>query len=438
MEHARFKRTGTSSIRVQLSTAWAPLHHLGVVFVYELRNSSIFGVVQLYTIVVIFLGQLGSNRQRAVVAFIGNGHNNLIQRFRCTHARIKYAEFFRFTDLVGVYTRLGVRNVAKVKRNRSISRSSIGLGYLNGCSTGPTRHRNTDRAFGRFQEEYEFIGALPGSTREHLFALKGILARKRARCAIGIHHFRIYRFTSRNSTRKVCSGLSESSTIGFGNRVAPTASKAIHVQRFACLQVVLCLAPSVERQGKRVANLIAASVLHHGAEALGCGIGHINSELERIVCEVVSTVPFGYLQLLGHCKRTGEVDGQLAVVTQVGPNLARANPLRVQHVNGSPGIIRGFCLVKLVKIRQSNSAGLEIGTLAIHPDGALDSLGISAVKAYDLFLLLHGAATRIRHFVVRVLVPIGITRNHLVGALSARFISIDRRVAGEVIVDVVA
>ena len=76
--------------------------------------------------------------------------------------------------------------------------------------------------------------------------------------------------------------------------------------------------------------------------------------------------------------------------------------------------------------------------MVVHPDGALDSLGISAVKAYDLFLLLHGAATRIRHFVVRVLVPIGITRNHLVGALSARFISIDRRVAGEVIVDVVA
>ena len=74
--------------------------------------------------------------------------------------------------------------------------------------------------------------------------------------------------------------------------------------------------------------------------------------------------------------------------------------------------------------------------MVVHPDGALDSLGISAVKAYDL--LLHGAATRIRHFVVRVLVPIGITRNHLVGALSARFISIDRRVAGEVIVDVVA
>ncbi|CDB33984.1 unknown [Eggerthella sp. CAG:209] len=76
--------------------------------------------------------------------------------------------------------------------------------------------------------------------------------------------------------------------------------------------------------------------------------------------------------------------------------------------------------------------------MVVHPDGALDSLGISAVKAYDLFLLLHGTATRIRHFVVRVLVPIGITRNHLVGALSARFISIDRRVAGEVIVDVVA
>ena len=437
MEHARFKRTGTSSIRVQLSTAWAPLHHLGVVFVYELRNSSIFGVVQLYTIVVIFLGQRRSNRQRAAMAFIGNGHNNLIQRFRCAHTRIKYAEFFRFTNLVGVYTRLGVRNVAKVKRNRSISRSSIGLGYLNGCSTSPTRHRNTDRAFGCFQKEREFIGVLPGSARKHLFALKGILARKRARCAIGIHHFRIYRFTSRNSTRKVCSGLSESGTIGFGNRVAPTASKAIHVQRFACLQVVLCLALSVERQGKRVANLIAASVLHHGAEALGCGIGHINSELERIVCEVVSTVPFGYLQLLGHCKRTGEVDGQLAVVTQVGPNLACTNPFRVQHViGGSRGVVI-FHFVQVVEVGQSSSAGLEVGTLAIHPDGALDSLGISAVKAYDLFLLLHGAATRIRHFVVRVLVPIGITRNHLVGALSARFIGIDRRVAGEVIVDVV-
>ncbi len=68
----------------------------------------------------------------------------------------------------------------------------------------------------------------------------------------------------------------------------------------------------------------------------------------------------------------------------------------------------------------------------------LDSLGISAAKAYNLFLLLNGTATRIRHFVVRVLVPIGITRNHLVGALSARFISVDGRVAGEVIiVDVV-
>ena len=92
MEHARFKRTGTSSVRVQLFTKWSPFHLLGVVFVYELRNISNFRVVQLHAIVGKFLGQLGSNRQLAGVVFVGNGHNNLIQRSRCAHARIQYAE----------------------------------------------------------------------------------------------------------------------------------------------------------------------------------------------------------------------------------------------------------------------------------------------------------------------------------------------------------
>ena len=281
MEHARLKRTGTSSIRVQLFTAWAPLHLLGVVFVYELRNSSNFGRAQLYTIVVIFLGQLRSYRQHAVMAFIGNGHNNLIQRLRCAYAWIKRTQLCRFTNLVGVYARLGIRNVAKAKRNRCISRSSI-LGHLNGCFAvaGPFRHRNTDEAFGCFQEEREFIGAVPVSARKHLFALKGILALKRARCAVGIHYFRICRSTSCNSARKACSSLGESITIGFGNRVVPTASKAIHVQRFACLQVVACLALFVELQGKRVALLLAVGVLHHSAKALVCAIWHRNGKLE--------------------------------------------------------------------------------------------------------------------------------------------------------------
>ena len=373
------------------------------------------------------------------MTFVSNRYRNLIQCLRCAYARIQYAECFRFTNLIGIHARLGIRNVAKVKRNRSTSRSSARLGHLNGCSTadGPFRHRNTDGAFGCFQKEREFISTVPAAARKHLFALKNLRSFKLARCAIGIHHFRIYRFASCNSTRKVCSDLSESSTIGFGNRVAPTASKAIHVQRFACLQVVLCLALSVERQGKRVANLIAVGILHHSAKALVCGLWHGNCKLERIVCEVVSTVPVGHLKLFRYRQSTGKVNGKLAVVTQVGPNLACTNPFLVQHVNGGPGIIRGFCLIKLVKIRQSSSTCLEVGTLAVHPDGALDSLGISAAEAYDLFLFLHGAATRIRHFVVRVLAPIGITRNHLMGALSARFIGIDRRVAGEVIVDVV-
>ena len=373
------------------------------------------------------------------MAFVSNRYRNLIQCLRRAYARIQYAECFRFTNLIGIHARLGIRNVAKVKRNRSTSRSSVRLGHLNGCSTadGPFRHRNTDGAFGCFQKEREFISTVPFAARKHLFALKNLPTRKRARCAIGIHHFRIYRLTSYNNARKVCSGRSESSTIGLRNFIAPTAVKAVYVQRFACLQAVLCLARNVELQGKRIAQLLAVGILHHSAKALGCGIGHINSELERIVCEVVSTVPFGYLQLLGHCKRTGEVDGQLAVVTQVGPNLTCTNPLRVQHVNGSPGIIRGFCLVKLVKIRQSSSTCLEVGTLAVHPDGALDSLGISAVKSYDLLLFLHGTATRIRHFVVRVLVPIGITLNYLVSALSTCLIGVDGRVAGEVIIDVV-
>ena len=373
------------------------------------------------------------------MTFVSNRYRNLIQCLRCAYARIQYAECFRFTNLIGIHARLGIRNVAKVKRNRSTSRSSVRLGHLNGCSTadGPFRHRNTDGAFGCFQKEREFISTVPAAARKHLFALKNLRSFKLARCAIGIHHFRIYRFASCNSTRKVCSDLSESSTIGFGNRVAPTAVKAVYVQRFACLQVVLCLALSVERQGKRVANLIAVGILHHSAKALGCGIGHINSELERIVCEVVSTVPVGHLQLLRYRQRAGEVNAQLAVVAQVGSNLARANPLRVQHVNGSPGIIRGFCLVKLVKIRQSSSTCLEVGTLAVHPDGALDGLGISAAEAYDLFLLLHGTATRISHFVVRIFVPIGITLNYLVSALSTCLIGVDGRVAGEVIVAVV-
>ena len=194
---------------------------------------------------------------------------------------------------------------------------------------------------------------------------------------------------------------------------------------------MLCLARNVELQGKHIAQLLAVGILHHSAKALACGLWHGNGELERIVCEVVSTVPVGHLELFRYRQSTGKVNGKLAVVTQVGPNLTYANPLRVQHVN------RGFCLVKLVKIRQSSSTCLEVGTLAVHPDGVLDGLDISAAEAYDLFLLLHGTATRISHFVVRIFVPIGITLNYLVGALSTCLIGVDGRVAGEVIVAVV-
>ena len=198
-----------------------------------------------------------------------------------------------------------------------------------------------------------------------------------------------------------------------------------------------CLAFIVELQGKCIALLLTARILHHGAEALVRGFGNINSELKRVVIKIAQLVAFRHLQLLRYRQRAREVDGQLAVVTQVGPNLTCTNPLRVQHVNGSPGIIRGFCLIKLVKIRQSSSTCLEVGTLAVHPDGALDGLGFSAAEAYDLFFLHHGAATRIRHFVVRIFVPIGITLNYLVSALSTCLIGVDGRVAGEVIVDVV-
>ena len=198
-----------------------------------------------------------------------------------------------------------------------------------------------------------------------------------------------------------------------------------------------CLAFIVELQGKCIALLLTARILHHGAEALVRGFGNINSELKRVVIKIAQLVAFRHLQLLRYRQRTREVDAQLAVVAQVGSNLARANPLRVQHVNGGPGIIKVFCLIKLVKIRQSSSTCLEVGTLAVHPDGAPDSLGISAVKSYDLLLFLHGTATRISHFVVRIFVPIFITLNYLVGALSTCLIGVDRRVAGEVIVDVV-
>ena len=225
--------------------------------------------------------------------------------------------------------------------------------------------------------------------------------------------------------------------ISLRNFIVPTDIKTVYVQRFASLQAVLCLACIVELQGKRIALLLATRILHHGAEALVRGFGHADSELKRVVAEIAQGVAFRHLQLLRYRQRTREVDAQLAVVAQVGSNLARANPLRVQHViGGSRGVVV-FRFVQVVEVGQSSSAGLEVGTLVVHPDGALDSLGISAVKSYDLLLFLHGTATRIRHFVVRVPVPIGITRNHLMGALSARFIGIDRRVAREVIVDVV-
>ena len=359
MEHTLLKGTCISRIGVLLLSNGRPLNLLGVVFVHEyclVRPRCFVG-----NLLAIIGNQLlhfsRSYRQIAGMTFVSNRYRNLIQCLRCAYARIQYAECFRFTNLIGIHARLGIRNVAKVKRNRSTSRSSVRLGHLNGCSTavGPFRHRNTDGAFGCFQKEREFISTAPAAARKHLFALKNLPTRKRARCAIGIHHFRIYRLTSYNSARKVCSSRSESSTISLRNFIAPTAVKAVYVQRFACLQVVLCLALSVERQGKRVANLIAARILHHGAEALVRGFGNINSELKRVVIKIAQLVAFRHLQLLRYRQRAREVGAQLAVVAQVGSNLARANPLRVQHVNGSPGIIRGFCLVKLVKIRQSSS-----------------------------------------------------------------------------------
>ena len=352
MEHALLKRTCIGRIGILLLSNRRPHNLRGVVFVHERCRGHRRWRFYLVAIVGKQLLHFRSYRQIAGMAFVSNRYGNLIQCLRCTYAWVKRAQVCRFVNLVGIHARLGVGDVTEAEWNFSTIRRPFRLRYLNtrhtlACAFG---HRSIDRAFGGLQNKRELVGALPIATSENLLARKVLRSFKLARCAIGIHHFRIYRFTSCNSTRKVCSGLSESSTIGFGNRVAPTASKAIHVQRFACLQVVLCLTPSVKRQGKRVANLIAVGILHHSAKALGCGIGHINSELERIVCEVVSTVPFGYLQLLGHCKRTGEVDGQLAVVTQVGPNLTCTNPLRVQHVIGGFRDVVVFRFVQVVEI----------------------------------------------------------------------------------------
>ena len=439
MEHTLLKRTCIGRIGILLLSNRRPHNLRGVVFVHECCLGRRRWWLYLLAVVGKQLLHFRSYRQIAGMAFVSNRYGNLIQCLRCTYAWVKRAQVCGFVNLVGIHARLGVGDVAEAEWNFSTIRRPFRLRYLHtrhalACAF---RHRNVNGTFGGLQNKRELVGALPVAASENLLARKALLAFKRARCAIDVYHLRICRLTSNDYALKACPLLGKSSTIGLRNFIAPTAVKAVYVQRFACLQVVLCLALSVERQGKRVANLIAVGILHHSAKALGCGIGHINSELERIVCEVVSTVPVGHLQLLRYRQRAGEVNAQLAVVAQVGSNLARANPLRVQHVNGSPGIIRGFCLVKLVKIRQSSSTCLEVGTLAVHPDGALDGLGISAAEAYDLFLLLHGTATRISHFVVRIFVPIGITLNYLVSALSTCFIGVDGRVAGEVIVAVV-
>ena len=442
MELALFKRTGTSGVCVQLFTKWSPFHLGCIVFVYKLRNISSFRVFQLFTIVGICLGHLGSNCQRTCVIFVGNRHNNLIHRFRRAHAWIRYAEFFRFTNLVGVYTRLGVRNVAKVKRNRSISRSSIGLGYLNGCPTvvGPFRHRNANGTFVCIQKEREFIGAVPIAAGKHLFALKNLLARKRARCLIRIHNLCLRGFSCRDCTFKVRSALVESGTLGFADRVVPASGKAVDVQRLVGLQAMLCLAIAIECQGERIALLLSVGVLHNGVECLVRSLWHSYGELERFACKFICAVSIGNLELLRYRKRARKVDGKLAIVAKIGSDLAHGSPFRIQYV------FRRFCnvfvfrLIKAIDEGRLARARLEVRTAVIGANGAFNEFSIAALEADGLscFLNRAGKGACILHLVIRVLIPIGGSLIYFLSALSAGLIGIDRRVFREVVEAVVA
>ena len=107
-------------------------------------------------------------------------------------------------NLVGIHARLGVGDVAEIKRNFSTIRRPFRLHYLHTrhALVCVRRHGNVNGAFGGLQDKHKLVSILPDAASENLLTRKALLAFKRARCAIAIHYLRICCLTSNDYALK--------------------------------------------------------------------------------------------------------------------------------------------------------------------------------------------------------------------------------------------
>ena len=181
MKHLVLKRTGSRAIRVLLFATGSPHLFGGIVDIVERRRVLFFWIIQLHAVVVVPLRHFGRYIQRTIVVLVDHRHINLIQRLRCTHTRTDEARFLAFIDLVRIGARLGVGDVAEIKRNFSTIRRPFRLRYLHTrhALVCVRRHRNINRACGGLQDKRELVGAQPSTPSENLLTRKTLLATKR-------------------------------------------------------------------------------------------------------------------------------------------------------------------------------------------------------------------------------------------------------------------
>ena len=181
MEHILLKRTCIGRIGILLLSNRRPHNLRGVVFVHECCLGRRRWWLYLLAVVGKQLLHFRSYRQSASMAFVGHRYGNLIQCLRFAYAWVKRAQLCGFMNLVGIHARLGVGDVAEVKRNFSTIRRPFRLHYLHTSHAlvCVRWHGDVNRAFGGFQDKRELVGAQPSTPSENLLTVKFILACER-------------------------------------------------------------------------------------------------------------------------------------------------------------------------------------------------------------------------------------------------------------------
>ena len=395
--------------------------------------------------------------------FIDDNNLYLIQRLRHGNAWINGAVFFRFVNLVDIRARLRVHDIAEVETNLRARRRAFGLRYLKtrhaiACAL---RHRSDYRRVGIFQQECEFVGGQPSAAVEGLRARKRSFAFQRTLRGIRVHELGLRNLARYNRARRgnrLAFGINrrrlqetrvrmrQRAIVGrhiqqLLNRIVGIRSNTIHVQRFIGLDRMRCLSILVKRQLKRVAAHVSCGVLHFGMQCFTRRGLYRELEIKRLVGISGRIETLGHIERLRNRQRSRNFNRQLAVVAQMRNNRRRgrgrrlAVPLRVQHVSRRAGDIFRLRLREFIDIRQTCRAGLEVSVaIGVVRKSARKLLGRARWEAHD-FRLRNGSAA-FAHRKEMILVVMRSTRRDSAASrrLRARFISINRGIAREVVI----